>query len=217
MNVGIILGAGYGKRFGNKTPKQFCILNNKKVIDYSISAFENSENINKIIIVVPKEWVEEITLENKQHLVISGGNNRKDSSYLALKACPKNTQNVLIHDSARPFISTKLIDACIFNLTNHDAVIVSLKATDTIMRVNDEKITNVEDRETLFLNQTPQGFKYNIIVNAHENSDTMKTDDISLINLNKNKCMVLEGSYYNIKITKPEDIKLAESIINIIK
>ena len=213
MNVGIILGAGHGERFGNEIPKQFCMLNNKKVIDYSISVFENSENIDQLIIVVPQKWVKKIQSENKKHIVIPGGANRKDSSYLGLKKCPENTQNVLIHDSARPFVQTELIDSCIANLINHDAVIVSLKATDTIMKVSNNMIVNIEDRDTLFLNQTPQGFKYHIILDAHKNMKTMKTDDISLINLNENKCMILEGSSYNIKITNPEDLRLAESII----
>jgi len=214
MNIGIILGAGSGTRFAGKTPKQFCILNNKKVIDYSIIAFEKSKHIDKIIIVVPKDWREKIQKENQEHLVISGGNTRKDSSYLALEKCPKNTKNVLIHDSARPLVSTELIDTCILNLAENDAVIVSLKSTDTIIRVDDGNILNIEDREKLYLNQTPQGFKYDLILNAHRNTNSIETDDFSLINLDKNKCMIINGSHYNIKITNPEDLEIAKSIIN---
>ena len=167
----------------------------------------------KYLIFLPFWSIQEKKYPN--HLVISGGKNRSESSCISLKNCPENTANVLIHDSARPFISTSLINKCISHLDNNDAVIVSSRATDTIIRVDDTgKISNVEDREKLYLNQTPQGFKYDLILHAHQNSSSFTTDDLSLIDLHKNKSLIINGSRYNMKITEFDDIKIAESIMN---
>ena len=217
MNIGIILAAGKGKRFGTEIAKQFCYLNNKMIIDYSILAFENSKNIDKIMIVTSKEWLKEITNRYPKHIVVEGGKTRQKSAALGLKNCPKNTDNVLIHDAARPFISTDIINQSVTSLKKYEAVVISKQVTDTIMRVKNKKIKKIEKRKEFFLNQTPQAFKYKLISEAYRKNEKLVTDDISLIDLEKIKCKIIEGENYNIKITNAEDIKLAESILKIVK
>jgi len=217
MNIGIILAAGKGERFGGKTEKQFCYLNNKMIIDYSISAFEKVKNINKIIIVTSENWIDKISSKHPKHTIIKGGETRQESSYYGLKNCPKNTKNVLIHDAARPFITTDLINQSLIHLKKYQAVITSRQATDTIMRTKNKKIEKIENRKNFFLNQTPQAFNYKLIFSAYQKGTRNVTDDISLIDLNKVKIKIIEGSNYNIKITNTEDLKLAESILKLIK
>ena len=217
MNIGIILAAGKGKRFGTEIAKQFCYLNNKMIIDYSILAFENSKNIDKIMIVTSKEWFKKIANRYPKHIVVEGGETRQESAALGLKKCPKNTNNVLIHDAARPFISTNIINQSVTSLKKYEAVVISKQVTDTIMRVKNKKIEKIENRKEFFLNQTPQAFKYKLISEAYQKTEKLVTDDISLIDLEKIKCKIIEGENYNIKITNAEDIKLAESILKIVK
>ena len=217
MNIAIILAAGSGRRFGSSTPKQFMKIKNKRIIDYTIEAFERSEDIDKIIIVVSKEWVNEISKENSNYKIISGGKSRRESSYKGLMECPSNTKKVLIHDGARPFVSQEIIKSCLDTLNHYKAVVTSIPFNDTIVRSANQTVISIENRNDFFCNQTPQGFEYKTIIKAHEVCDKKVTDDISLLDLNKIKCKIIEGSPKNIKITNPSDIYLAENILKSIK
>ena len=217
MNIAIILAAGGGTRFESETPKQFVEIGSKKIIQYSIDAFETSQLIDRIIIVVSESFVYEVSAEYPNHMVVAGGNSRKKSSYNGLLSCPADSKKVLIHDAARPFVSQRIISSCIEALDTHEAVVTSVCGTDTIIRVANGEVVDVEDRDALFLNQTPQGFEYNTILNAHKNSTQDATDDISLLELDQIKCKIIEGSPNNIKITTSADIHTARSILNLIK
>lgn len=217
MNIAIILAAGSGARFESETPKQFVEIGNKKIIQYSIDAFETSQLIDRIIIVVSELFVDEISAQYPDHMVVAGGNSRRESSYNGLRACPEGSKKVLIHDAARPFVSQRIISSCIDALDTHKAVVTSVCATDTIIRAANGEVVDVENRDALFLNQTPQGFEYNTILNAHKNSQKDATDDISLLELDQIKCKIIEGSSNNIKITTSADIHTAGSILNLIK
>ena len=214
MNIAIILAGGSGTRFKSKIPKQYFKIGNKSIINYTIDAFEKSSLIDKIIIVVDKKYIIDIRKKNPKHMVVSGGKSRFESSYNGILACPKNSKKVLIHDAARPFISQEIITSCIEALNNYEAVVTSIQTTDTVIRVKNMEILQVEDRNQIFLNQTPQGFKYKTILDAHKNRTGSVTDDISLLDLNKTKCKVIKGSKKNIKITTNDDIQFAMHILN---
>ena len=214
MNIAIILAGGSGTRFKSKIPKQYFKIGNKSIINYTIDAFEKSSLIDKIIIVVDKKYINDIRKKNPKHMVVSGGKSRFESSYNGILACPKNSKKVLIHDAARPFISQEIITSCIEALNNYEAVVTSIQTTDTVIRVKNMEILQVEDRNQIFLNQTPQGFKYKTILDAHKNRTGSVTDDISLLDLNKIKCKVIKGSKKNIKITTNDDIQFAMHILN---
>ena len=94
-NIAIILAAGSGERFGDETPKQFIILHGRRVLDYSVNIFKKHKDIDDIIIVCPKEWINIIQNEYPDFKIVIGGKTRKDSSFNGLKACPNNTKNVL--------------------------------------------------------------------------------------------------------------------------
>ena len=214
MNIAIILAGGSGTRFKSKIPKQYFKIGNKSIINYTIDAFEKSSLIDKIIIVVDKKYINDISKKNPKHIVVSGGKSRFESSYNGILACPKNSKKVLIHDAARPFVSQEIITSCIEALNNYEAVVTSIQTTDTVIRVKNMEIIQVEDRNQIFLNQTPQGFKYKTILDAHKNRTGSVTDDISLLDLNETKCKVIKGSKKNIKITTNDDIQFAMHILN---
>lgn len=214
MNIAIILAGGSGTRFKSKIPKQYFKIGNKSIINYTIDVFEKSSLIDKIIIVVDKKYINDISKKNPKHIVVCGGKSRFESSYNGILACPKNSKKVLIHDAARPFVSQEIITSCIEALNNYEAVVTSIQTTDTVIRVKNMEILQVEDRNQIFLNQTPQGFKYKTILDAHKNRTGSVTDDISLLDLNETKCKVIKGSKKNIKITTNDDIQFAMHILN---
>ena len=214
MNIAIILAGGSGTRFKSKIPKQYFKIGNKSIINYTIDSFEKSSLIDRIIIVVDEKYINQIGKENPEHIVVSGGKSRFESSYNGILACPKNSKKVLIHDAARPFVTQKIITSCIEALDNYEAVVTSIQTTDTVIRSKNMEVFQIEDRSQIFLNQTPQGFHYKTILNAHKNRTESVTDDISLLDLNKIRCKIIEGSKKNIKITTNDDIKFAINILN---
>ncbi len=215
MNVAIILAGGSGTRFGSETPKQYIKINDKEVIQYTIEAFEKSSLIHKIIIVVSDEYIKKISKKNPDHIIVSGGDSRLSSSYKGLLAAPKDSKKILIHDAARPFVTQKIIASCIEGLDAYKAVVTSISATDTIIKSKNNEVDSIQKRDELYLNQTPQGFNYKTIMEAHKSNRKNVTDDISLLDLNKVKCKIIKGSYRNIKITTPEDIYTAKTILDL--
>ena len=214
-NVAIILAAGDGVRFGKSTPKQFITLHGRRVIDYSIQTFHEHPKIDKIIIVCHSDWIDVIKKEYPNHDVINGGESRRDSSYKGLLACSKNTQNVFIHDSARPFVDKDIISRCFVGLKENKAVNTVLGATDTIVEVENNYIVDMPIRNRMFLTQTPQAFDYKTILNAHQSFIGETTDDIRLVKELGINCYVVEGSLYNFKLTHQSDIYLAKIITQI--
>ena len=167
MNIAIILAAGNSNRFGGNIPKQFIRIKDRLLIDFSIATFEKIKNINKIIIVVSKKYYSLMVKEYPQHSIILGGETRKESSYNGLLACDKKTKKVLIHDSARVLITEDLINKCIKTLDDYNAVTLAVAVKDTIAKVKNSSIIKIDDRETLRAIQTPQGFNFTKIKNAH--------------------------------------------------
>ena len=215
MTIAIILAGGSGSRFGDEIPKQFIILHGRRILDYSIKTFESHSEINEIIIVTSQNWLGQIQSEYPNYKVIEGGNTRRDSSYNGLLACPENTDQVLIHDAARPFIDHTIINNCMNALKTEDAVDTVIPATDTIVEVKNKLIMDMPNRDYMFQGQTPQAFKFNIIKKAHNEISGETTDDIRLTKQLGIDCFTVPGSEYNFKITTQQDIYLAERISQI--
>tara|TARA_Y100001970_G_C13909984_1_gene688003 strand:- start:101 stop:766 length:666 start_codon:yes stop_codon:yes gene_type:complete len=212
-NIAIILAGGSGNRFKNTTPKQFLYLNDRRVIDYSISTFKNHQDIDDIIIVCHQQWLKKMESEYS-YKIVCGGKTRQESSLIGLKACPTKTSNVLIHDAARPFISNRLISKSINLLEKYEAINISKKATDTTVIVKDHLIDSIPDRSNIFCSQTPQSFKYKTILKAHKlSSDIDSTDDIQLVKNIGVECYNLKNDLDSIKITHEYDLKVASVIL----
>jgi len=215
MNIAIILAAGTSKRYNKKIPKQFDDSFNKKMlIEHSIETFLNHSKIDSVILVVPKLYLKKIKLKIKNCIITKGGKTRQESSFLGLMACPKNTTNVLIHDAARPFVSTQIIEKCIKKLSDNIAVSPALPCTDTIVEVkNNNDISKMLDRNVLYKLQTPQAFNYKILFDCHKKIKEQVTDDISIIKKQGYNCKIINGDIKNMKITYKEDFKILESLI----
>jgi len=223
----IILAAGQGKRMNMPVAKQFIMLDGKPIIYYSVKAFEES-CVDDIILICGQGQVD-YCKENiikaygfkKVRHIIEGGKERYDSVYNGLLAI-KNTDYVLIHDGARPFISVDLINEVIKTVYEDKACIVAAPVKDTIKMVDKGGwVKDTPDRKLLWAAQTPQAFEYGLIKKAYEdlfNSEELLreniTDDAMVFNMFINMPVkVVRGDYYNIKITTPEDLIFAKGIL----
>lgn len=220
----VILAGGTGQRFGADMPKQFIKLAGKPIIGHTLDVFENNRSINSIVIVVNQDFVDRMNGilaqggYSKVAAVVPGGDTRQASSYNGLKACPAFTTHVLVHDAVRPFIDDQIIERCIDALATHDAVDVCIPSADTIVEIDEvSDINRIPHRSKLRRGQTPQAFRYETILKAHrmaiEGGVNDSTDDCNLLMRSKLVPVhTIEGSEYNIKITDPVDIHLAEKI-----
>ncbi len=149
-----------------------------------------------------------------------GGKERQDSIYNGLKKLDKNCDIVLIHDGARPFVDHRIINESIKVAKEKKAVVVGVPVSDTIKIVSDGTVQETPERNLLWAAQTPQTFEYNLIIDAYEQAyknNYYGTDDSMLVeNIGQSVTMVM-GSYENIKITSPEDLNIAEQILNMEK
>ena len=220
----IIVAAGKGKRFREKIPKQYVNLNCESIINLSIKKFLNIKEIKYILPVINAKHIKLYnkninklnTSENFKKILSPcfGGNERCISVRKGLETISKLSDipsKVLIHDAARPFVSKKIIKKVINKLENFDAVLPCINFNDTIWKIEKDKFNLLKKRNSYFRAQTPQGFKFNKILKAHLNNDeTWAYDDIYLAKKNNFKITKVLGSEFNIKITKPEDIQIAE-------
>ena len=221
-NTAIVLAAGQGKRMHSKIQKQFLEIKGYPVLYYSLRCFQDSPLIEDIILVTGEESVlycqKEIVDKygfTKVTKVIPGGKERYDSVYQGLLAC-ENSDYVLIHDGARPFITEEILERGLTGAEETGACAVGMPSKDTV-KIADESgyIAETPDRSKVWMIQTPQIFQYALIRNAHESIRTREmsnvTDDAMVVEQETGiKVRLAEGSYQNIKITTPEDLGVAE-------
>lgn len=213
MNIktcAIIPAGGNSSRFGNKN-KLLEKINGKEVIKHTVDAFEES-CADEIIICANVSIIDElksIFKDYKKVIIIEGGSTRQESVFNGLKVC--ECDYVLIHDAARPMITSSLINQSIEMVKESKALTVATKTIDTIKEVTDGKITRTIDRSKLYNTQTPQAFEYTLIRNAHEKlAGENYTDDAGMLEVLGFDVYILDGSYKNIKITTKNDIDVAE-------
>lgn len=225
--VAIILAAGRGNRMGSKIPKQFLTIKEKEVVYYSLRVFEQSEKIDSVILVTSEDAVSycERNIVKKYGFekvvkVIAGGAQRYHSVYEGVKAAKEMAPDlIMIHDGARPFVNKTMIDDSIATAIEVGACTVGVPVKDTIKIVDENKIgVETPDRNFVYQVQTPQTFKYELLRTAYEkmfeNENRKMTDDTMLVELYSGvRCKVICGAYENIKITTPEDMIIAEKII----
>lgn len=220
----IVAAAGRGERLTQETPKPFIILHNHPLIYYPLKVLSESDLIDYILVVVAtdniaycqREIIEKYKF-TKVSNVIAGGQERQDSVYNGLKGVVPETDIVLIHDGARPFVTHQLIEETIRETKNTDAAIVGVTPTDTIKSINNGNwIEETWPRENLVMIQTPQVFRYTLIKEAYEKAyqdNFYATDDALLIRRLGKKVKLVKGDYENIKITFPQDLLVAETIL----
>ena len=224
MISAIILAGGKGKRMNSSISKQFIEIKGKPIIYYTIKKFNDNKKIDNIIVVLSQEEIEyfkENILKKydlKVDKIVVGGAERQDSVYNGLKSLENSeTDIVLIHDGARPFISDRIIDEGIKYAAIYGACAPGVMPKDTI-NIKDENnfSINTPNRETLVSIQTPQAFKFSEILECHKKVQIDKlvvTDDTMVAEKYGNKVYLYDGEYTNIKVTTPEDLILGEKLI----
>lgn len=210
----VVVAAGEGKRFG--APKQFSLLKGKPVLDWSLEKFENHESVDEIILVLKDEARREKILARYKKIaaVVEGGERRQDSVFKGFSLIdPRKAGIVLVHDAARPLVDTGLISRVIEAALEKGAAIPALPLKDTVKEITGQEVCRTLERERLFKVQTPQGFSYSILKEALEKAQQENyygTDEAALVERMGKRVYVVQGNPKNIKITVPEDIKLAE-------
>lgn len=211
--IAIIVAAGRGTRAGGKSPKQWQHLGGKRIIDHSIDLFKNIPRINKIMVVLHSDDLH--LLDRNDVLFTQGGSTRSESVRSGLEALQKTERPdyVLIHDAARPSTPLALINKVLDNLKTVNAVSPALPVTDTLWEVIDEKVIKTKSRNNIWRAQTPQGFKFNTILDAHKISSSTMTDDVEVAISAGVQVKVINGSEQNIKITTAEDFERVMRIL----
>lgn len=221
----IVVAAGKGKRMNSNIPKQYLILNNKPILAYTLEKFQKCEDIDDIILVVNKDDInyckDNIVSKfniSKVKNIIGGGNERQYSVFNGLNYLDKKTNIVLIHDGVRPFLKSEDISTIISEAINYDCCVVGVKVKDTV-KVCDKNgfVNDTPERDYLWLAQTPQIFKYNVILDIYNKAlkeNILGTDDSMLAERFGYRVKMIEGNYNNIKITTPEDLKFGEAILS---
>ena len=215
-NLAIILSGGTGKRFDTSKPKQFYKLNKKTIVETTVEKFVNSNFFNCIIVVCHKDFFKftKSLFNNTNIKVILGGENRQKSVFNGLSAAkPFNPKYVLIHDAVRPFFSMNLLKRVFKNLEGEISVIPSINVYDSVRHFKNNEYSNVL-RDNLKLIQTPQGFCFKSIYEAHKkNKESIHTDDSMILYELKNKIRLIKGEKMNFKITTKEDYNIGKLIV----
>jgi 2-C-methyl-D-erythritol 4-phosphate cytidylyltransferase/2-C-methyl-D-erythritol 2,4-cyclodiphosphate synthase len=219
--VAIIVAGGDGRRMGGDLPKQFLPLGGRPLLDRTLSAIAASARVDGIVLVLPPTFPEEgkesYRSVEKVLAVVDGGEQRQDSVRNALAAVPEDAEIILVHDAVRPFVSEELLERCVDLAREHGAVVPVVPVRDTVKQWDrGERTLRTRDRSELMLAQTPQGFRAGILRDALRKAreeGRQGTDDASLVEGAGYSVIPVPGEEANIKITIPEDLRMAEGLL----
>jgi len=222
--VAVVPAAGQGTRMGGATRKQYLSLGGIPLLVLSLKVLQQIDSIREIILSVPeydrdycwREIVNPFGLR-KVTQIVAGGQRRQDSVRNGLLAITDSPDLVLVHDGVRPFIGGALVEAGISCAAKTGAAVVAIPIHDTVKRVDTQGvIRETLTREGLWLIQTPQVFRFDWLMEAHQQAQQEHwevTDDAALIERKGYAVSVVEGSCFNIKITRPDDLVFGEAIL----
>ena len=230
-NVAVILAGGMGTRVGGNIPKQLIPLSDgRSVLEHSVDAFEEASCIDEIVIVMHPEWLKEAEKLSRRNAwqkvrqIISGGSERWESSFFAIKAISsslagRNEVGVFLHDAARPFVSQRILADVAEALETHAAVTVAVPVTDTLYKGRRDDVRGTKEVETIpsrtdFMRaQTPQAFHLDVLQKAFERAlaqgQVAVTDDVGIVQayMPEQPIFIVSGEEANRKITYAEDLK----------
>lgn len=228
---GVILAGGIGSRMGNvEKPKQFMEIGGKPIIIHTIEKFVLNPQFERIIVLSPRQWinytqdmVRKLVARNDRIDVIQGGETRNETIMNAISHIEKNygldEETVIVtHDSVRPFVTHRILEDNIRLAKESGACDTVIPATDTIVESCDHKyIANIPDRSHMYQGQTPQSFRAKKLRDVYEalteEEKEILTDACKIYVLKGEKVELAEGEIFNIKITYPHDLRVAESLL----
>ena len=217
MTAVVIVAAGQGTRAETEVPKQYVELDRKTVLQRTIECFLALEEISRVTVVISESdrhhYQTAVTKLMDPRLTepVVGGNTRTQSVRAGLASLASDPpQHVLIHDAARPFVSASAIKGVLDVLKIHDGAFVALPIVDAIWRTDGGFAISPMDRKVLWRAQTPQGFQFNKIFEAHRNFSGDAADDVEVARAAGLLVKIVEGSEANFKITTPADFSRAE-------
>ena len=231
MVFAAVFAGGIGSRMGNSdTPKQYLELGTKPVIIHTIEKFFVNDRIDEILVLCPKAWVAHTQDLIKKHLpagkkitVVPGGATRNGTLENAIdyieKNCVTNEETVIVtHDAVRPFLTHRIIEENVDAALKYGACDTVIPATDTIVESNDGKIiTSIPDRTKMFQGQTPQSFRLKelerVLASLTEDEKAILTDACKIFSIKNRDVYMVEGEVFNIKITYPYDMKVANTLL----
>ena len=228
----VVLAAGKGTRMGTSVAKQYLKIGGHPVAAYALEAFERSPLIDDIVLMTGEGQQEYCERELVQHYgwkkvkkICVGGRERYESVWKAIEILQKDSEignrvgYVFIHDGARPFVGEEILQQALQTVQACGACVAAVPSKDTVKIVNEEGlIVDTPDRSKVWIVQTPQVFEYALIRRAYDKlmngPHAQVTDDAMAVELMENHPVkVTKGSYYNIKITTPEDMMLAKAYV----
>lgn len=225
MIFGIIVAAGKSERMGLDVDKAFLSLGTRPVLAYSLLAFEQCPMIDGVILVVRKDRLEsarglaKIFGCDKVRKIVAGGTSRQSSVMIGLAELGDDVRTVVVHDGARPCVTSDLICETIKSAKRHGSGVAAVKITDTIKEVDRGMVVaRTVDRTKLWAVQTPQAFKVELLSRAYANVKKKKltiTDESSSIEALGEDVHLVPAPLSNIKITTPEDLALAGTILKV--
>ena len=214
----IIVAGGSGKRMGGSLPKQFSIIGGKPILAHTINAFRKALPASRILVVLPSDYIEfwknlSSRFEVAKHTVVEGGKERFYSVKNGIEALSDAVDLIAVQDGVRPFVSKELILRAVACAAENGSAIPVVKAVDSYRAVDGEE-SHIVDRTPLRIVQTPQIFAAPILRAAYDTLFSAEfTDDASVVEASGEKVTLCEGDYLNIKITTPNDLALANAII----
>ena len=221
QNVAIIMAAGKGVRVGGDIPKQFVEVNGRMLLEYSLQTFQKHPGIDEVVVVLPEACLRMQDL--LQHLfdtypkvirLLAGGEERFQSSWSAVQwFADHRDDNLLLHDAARPGVTSRIIGDLLAELSSSEAVVTAIPATDTVLKVGDDmRLECSLDRKPLYYAQTPQAFRagllYDCFVELFADGTFVPTDESGVVAHYRPDVpvRVVMGDSGNFKVTYPEDI-----------
>jgi 2-C-methyl-D-erythritol 4-phosphate cytidylyltransferase / 2-C-methyl-D-erythritol 2,4-cyclodiphosphate synthase len=213
----IIAAAGRGTRFGSGAPKQLLALAGRPILQRSVDAFVQCDLVSSLVVALPAELVSDPPLylrrATKPIAIVAGGDRRQDSVARAFAAAQDRADIIAIHDAARPLVSDAVIRRTIEAAAEHGAAIAAMQARDTVKRSDTHGgIAETLRRDEIHLAQTPQAFRVGVLRDALALADDV-TDEASLAERAGHHVRLVEGDPWNLKITTPNDLEMAERLL----
>jgi 2-C-methyl-D-erythritol 4-phosphate cytidylyltransferase/2-C-methyl-D-erythritol 2,4-cyclodiphosphate synthase len=209
MFVSAILAAGgRGLRLGHSQPKQLLTVGGRSILERSVSLLQSHPDVNEVLVGDPPAYLRN---SPKPLRLVAGGERRQDSVAAAFRLVSEKADVVVIHDAARPFASADLVTRTIVAASGSGAALAAVAARDTVKQVREHVVRATLDRRTIYLAQTPQAFRRDVLREALAVQDDA-TDEAALAERAGHTVTIVEGEASNIKITTPEDLAVAEAI-----